>query len=137
MHLLVFVRKLMFLRYSCQKPIKKNYGRTVFLEELQAARNFPKVSLNFNKIPNSLRRILLTYSKICIFVCYKKSPIEAFGKDWSESAREILWWSWWQCDEIHIIVNLGQKYEGNLAYWLYHFSYNFLVFFKCYDFTVL
>ena len=46
----------MFLKYSCQKPVKKNCGRPVFLEELQAARNFSKVSLYFNKIPNSLRQ---------------------------------------------------------------------------------
>ena len=78
---MVFVRKLMFLRYSCQKPTKKNYGRTAFFEELLAARNFPKVSLNFNKIPNSLRQILQKYSKICIFVYYKKSPTEPSGKD--------------------------------------------------------
>ena len=71
---LVFVRKLMFLKYSCQKPLKKNCGRPVFLEELQAARNFSKVSLHFNKIPNSLRQVLQTYSEICIFcVPQKKS----------------------------------------------------------------
>ena len=23
---------------------------------------------------------------------------------------------WWWCDEIHITVNLGQKYEGDLGY---------------------
>ena len=39
-HLLIFFRKLMFLKYSCQKPVKKNDGRLVFLEELQAAINF-------------------------------------------------------------------------------------------------
>ena len=64
----------MFLKYSCQKPLKKNCGRPVFLEELQAARNFSKVSLHFNKIPNSLRQVLQTYSEICIFcVLQKKS----------------------------------------------------------------
>ena len=62
------------LKYSCQKPMKKNCGRPVFLEELQAARNFSKVSLHFNKIPNSLRQVLQTYSEICIFcVPQKKS----------------------------------------------------------------
>ena len=64
----------MFLKYSCQKPLKKNCGRPVFLEELQAARNFSKVSLHFNKIPNSLRQVLQIYSEICIFcVPQKKS----------------------------------------------------------------
>ena len=40
------------------------------------------------------------------------------------------------CDEIHIILNLGQKYEGNLGYQAYHFSFDFIVFFKHYDFAV-
>ena len=115
-HLLVFLRKLMFLKYSCQKPVKKNCERPVFLEELQAARNFSKVSLHFIKIPNSLRQVLQTYSETCIFcVLQKKYSPEAIGEDWSQSASEILWWNWWRCDEIHIIVNLGQKYEGNLG----------------------
>ena len=46
---------------------KKKCGRPVFLEELEAARNFSKVSLHLNKIPNTLRQILQTYSEICIF----------------------------------------------------------------------
>ena len=72
----------MFLKYSCQKPLKKNCGRPVFLEELQAARNFSKVSLHFNKIRNSLRQVFQTYSEICIFLCAaKKSPSEAVSKD--------------------------------------------------------
>ena len=71
---MVFVRKLMFLKYICQKFSKKNCGKPVFLEELQAARNCSNVSLHFNKIPNSLRQILQTYSEICIFcVLQKKS----------------------------------------------------------------
>ena len=45
---------------------------------------------------------------------------------------------WWQCDEIYFVVNLGQKYEGDLDIrYIYHFSYYILIFFKCYDFTVL
>ena len=73
----------MFLKCSCQKPLNKNCERPVFLEELQAAaRNFSKVSLHFNKIPNSLRQVLQTYSEICIFLCAaKKSPAEAVSKD--------------------------------------------------------
>ena len=61
--------------------MKKNYGRPVFLEELQAARNFSKVFQHFNKIPNSLRQILQTYSEIFIFCVLQKSPPEAVGKD--------------------------------------------------------
>ena len=58
----------MFLKCICQKTLKKNRGRPVFLEVLlQAARNFSKVSLHFNKIPNSLRQVLQTYSEICLF----------------------------------------------------------------------
>ena len=34
-------------------------------------------------------------------------------------------------DEIHVIVNLSQKYESNLGHWAYHLSYDFL------NFTVL
>ena len=72
----------MFLKCSCQKPLKKNCGRAVFLEELQAARNFLKFSQQFNKIPNSLRQVLQTYSAICIFLCAaKKRPPEAVSKD--------------------------------------------------------
>ena len=46
-------------------------------------------------------------------LCYKKSPPEAVGKKWSQSASEI--------DDdvmkfILYIVNLGQKFEGNLGY---------------------
>ena len=53
--------------------MKKTFGRPVFLEELQAGRNFSMVSLHFNKIPISLRQVLQTYSEICIFfMCYKK-----------------------------------------------------------------
>ena len=88
----------------------KNCVRPAFLEQLQAARNLSKISLHFNKIPNSLRQVLQTYSEICIFcVLPKKSLSEAVSKYWSQSAREILWWNWWRCDEIHSTVNLGQK----------------------------
>ena len=62
----------MFLKYC---------GRPVFLEELEAARNFLKVSLHFNKIPNSLRQIFQTYSEICIFCVPQKILPEAVGKD--------------------------------------------------------
>ena len=61
--------------------MEKNCGRPVFLEELQAARNFLKVSLHFNNIPNSLRQIFQAYSEICIFCVLQKSPPEAVGKD--------------------------------------------------------
>ena len=58
--MLVFVRKLMFLKYSYHKPVKKNFARPFFLEELQAARNISKVPLHFNKIPNALSQDLQT-----------------------------------------------------------------------------
>ena len=67
---LVFVRKLMFLKYSCQKPLKKNCGRPVFLEEWQTARNFSKVSMHFNKIPK-----YLTLSGLCFFENLKKTEL--------------------------------------------------------------
>ena len=80
--------------------MKKNRGRLVFLEEL-AARNLSKVSLHFNKIPNFLRQVLQAYSEICIFCVLKNCPPEAVN---------------FQCDEIHTIANLGQKFEGYLGY---------------------
>ena len=90
---MVFVRKLMFLKYICQKTSKENCARPVFLEEVQAARNCSNILLHFNKIPNSLGQIFQTYPEICIFVCYKK------WSDWSQSAWEILWSNlmtmWW------------------------------------------
>ena len=61
-----------------------------------------QVFLHFDKIPNYFRQILQIYSEICIFLCAtKKCSPEAVGKDWSQTAREILWWKWWQCHEIH------------------------------------
>ena len=49
-HLLVFVRKLMFFKYSCQRPWKEKYGRPAFLEEFQAAiifQRFPCILTKF------------------------------------------------------------------------------------------
>ena len=44
---------------------EKHCERPAFLEPLQAAKIFLKVSLHFNKIPNNtLRRVLQTYSEI-------------------------------------------------------------------------
>ena len=56
--------------------MKKNCGRLVFLEELQAAKNVSKVSLNFNKIPDSLRYVLQTYSEMCIFFVLQKEVLQ-------------------------------------------------------------
>ena len=54
--------------------MKKNCARPVFLEELQAAKKFLKVSLHFNKTPNSFRQILQT-SRYMHFLCAtKESP---------------------------------------------------------------
>ena len=86
-------------------------GRPVFLEELQAARKFSKVSLHFNKTPNSLKQVLQIYSEIRTCVLQKK-----FSKGWSQSAKENVRWNWSRCDEINLMVNLGQKYEGNFGY---------------------
>ena len=84
----------MFVKYSFQKPVKKNCGRPVFVEELQAARNFTKVFLHSNKIPNSLRQVLQAFSEIRIFVCATKKLLQ---KQWTKidpkAPRE-------SCDEI-------------------------------------
>ena len=85
----------MFLKCSSQKPLKKNCGRPVFLEELQAAaRNFSKVSLHFNKIPNCLRQVLQTYSEIGIFCVLHKKDIQ------KQSAKIDLKVPGKSCDEI-------------------------------------
>ena len=84
----------MFLNFSCQKPMKKNRGRLVFLEELQAAKNVSKVSLNFNKIPDSLRYVLQTYSEICIFFVLQKKVLQ------KQFARTDLKVPGKSCDEI-------------------------------------
>ena len=55
------------------KTFEKKLRMPVFLEELQAARNFSKISLHFKKIPNSSRQVLQLYSG--------KSPPEAASKD--------------------------------------------------------
>ena len=66
----------MFLNYSCQKTLK-NCERPVFLEELLAARNISrKVSLHSNKIPNSLREFLQTYSEICSFCMLQEKGLQ-------------------------------------------------------------
>ena len=54
---------------------EKNCGRPAFLETLQAVRNFSKVSLHFNKFPNSFRKVLQTYSEICIFCVLQKKVL--------------------------------------------------------------
>ena len=63
----------MFFKYSCEKPLKKTGGRPVFLEDFQAAINFSKASLHFNKVPNSLRQVLQIYSQICNFCVPQKT----------------------------------------------------------------
>ena len=74
-HLLVFVTKLMFLKYVCQKPMKKNCERPVFSEELQAAINVSKVSLYFNKIPNSLSQTADIFRNMH-FLCATKQVLQ-------------------------------------------------------------
>ena len=88
------------LKYSCQKPMKKNCGRPVFLEELQSARNISKAFLHFNKIPCSLRQILQTYSETCIFcVLQKKSSRSSWQRLISKYQGNIvmklmtMWWN--------------------------------------------
>ena len=60
------------LKMQLSETFVKNCGRPVFLEQLQTVRNFSKISLHFNKIPNSLRQVLQTYSEMCIFCVLQK-----------------------------------------------------------------
>ena len=70
-----FCYEIDVLKLQLSETFEKNCGKPSFVEELQAARNFSKVSLHFNKIPNSLRQVWQTYSEIRIFsVLQKKSP---------------------------------------------------------------
>ena len=70
----------MFLKFTCQKNLETNRGRPVFLS-WQAARNFSKVPLHFNKIPNILRQVLQGYSEICIFCVLRNCAPEAVSED--------------------------------------------------------
>ena len=70
------------LKIQLSETYEKKFWRPVFLEESQAARNFSKVSLHFNKIPRFLRQVLQTYSEICIFLCATKKS--------SRSSRQRL-----------------------------------------------
>ena len=109
-----FCSEIDIIEIQLLETFETKLWKTSIFRRVAGCKKFLKVSHHFNKIPNSLRQ---EYSEICIFLCAaKKSLPEAVSKDWSQSAREILWWNWWRCDEIHIIVNLGQKYEGNLGY---------------------
>ena len=66
----------MFLKDGCQKTLKKNCGKSGYLEKLQAAINFSKVSLHFKEIPNSLRQVLQKYSEICNFFVLQKIVLQ-------------------------------------------------------------
>ena len=75
----------------------KNCVRPAFLEQLQAARNLSKISLHFNKIPNSLRQVMQTYSEIYIF-CVLQKKKKIFQK---QSANIDLKVPGKSCDEIY------------------------------------
>ena len=78
---MVYLRKLMFLKTVVRELWKKICGRPVVLEELQTVRNFSKASLDFNKIPNTVRQVLRTCSELCVFCVLKNCPPEAVGED--------------------------------------------------------
>ena len=134
---MVFVKKLMFFKYSCQKPLKKNCGRPVLLEEFQASINFSKVSLHFTKIPNPLEQVLQIYSEICLFcVPQKKSSRSSQRRLISKYQGNLVvklmmkgWNSYYS--------KFGSEIRRSLVHYVYQFLYDFLILFKCYDFTVL
>ena len=63
----------------------------------------------------SLRQVMQAYSETCIFcmlqkIIPQKQPVNIVLKVPGKSFDDV----WWRCDEIHNVVNLGQKYEGDL-----------------------
>ena len=66
-------------------------------------------------MPKSWRQVADIFRNIHFLCATKNSSPEAVGEDWSQSAKEILWWNlmtmWWNS-----LVNLGQKYEDDLGF---------------------
>ena len=116
-HLLTFVRKLLFLKYCMSKLFEKSLWKARIFRKVAGCKNSCKVSLHFNKMSNSLKQVLQIYSKTCIFcvlqkIFLQKLSVKIVLRVPGKSCDEI----WWRCDEIHNVVNLGQKYEGDLQY---------------------
>ena len=105
---------LLLENWCSSNTFARKRRRPVLLEELQAA------------------SIVQTFSL--------QIPPEAVGEDWSQSVTEILWCNlvsmWWSSYYTQFGSEIW-RWLGNILLGVYHFSYDFLVFFKCYDFTVL
>ena len=73
----------------------------------------------FERFPCILTKLLILFDKFCrhiqkhAFLCATKIVLQ---KQSAKIDLKVPWKScdeiWWQYDEIHVIVNLGQKYEG-------------------------
>ena len=130
-------RKLMFLKCSCQKPLKKFFERPIFPEKLPAARNFSKFSQHYNKIPILKDKFCRYIQKYAFFVYYKKKSSRISQRiliSTCQGNRVVkLMTMWWN--------SYYSKFGSEILKVIWdircYFSYNFLIFFKCYDFTVL
>ena len=67
------------LKIQFSETFEKKLWKTSIFRRV--ARSFSKVFLHFNKISNSLRQVLHTYSEIGIFCVPQKSPPEAVIED--------------------------------------------------------
>ena len=97
---------------SVIRSLSKKLWKTSILEELAGCKKF---SLHFNKIPNffyeKFCRHIQKYAFFCVLkIVLQKQSVKTDLKVPGKSCDKI-----W-CDEIHIVVNLVQKYEGELEY---------------------
>ena len=70
--------------------MKNFFGRPVFLGELQAARNSSKVSLDFNKIPNSLRSMHFCAPKKVLQKQSAKTDLKVTRKSCDEIDDDVM-----------------------------------------------
>ena len=69
---------------------EKNCGKPIFLEELQAARNFSKISLHFNKILNSSYTFFFVLQKKVLQKQSTKTDLKVPGKSCDEIDDDVM-----------------------------------------------
>ena len=70
--IMLFVRKLMFLKCSCQKPVKRNCGRPVFLKSCRLQQIFQRFSCILTKFLILQDKFYRHIQKYAFFVCCKR-----------------------------------------------------------------